>query len=159
MKSPVLILFTILILAHCTPPSTTVDTATLEADVAKAKQLIQGSFDDIWGGLDSSKIMNYHTDDFFILEQGTVWTNQEIKDYIKRSLAQPDRPLRINKMEYISTERYGDAINMAYHNYATFMMNDSLVGSAQWLESATAIKTHQGWRLKMMHSTWVPKKD
>jgi hypothetical protein len=46
---------------------------------------------------------------------------------------------------------------MAYHNYAEFVRADTLVAEAQWLESAVAVKTKEGWRLKMMHSTRVPR--
>jgi hypothetical protein len=124
-------------------------------EIYAAKNLIQGSFDHIWGGLDSTKISEYHTDDFIILEQGEIWTNQEIKSYINRSLKRENRPLRINKIDYISIEKNGDAINLAYHNYASFMQGDSLVGKARWLESALAVKGDEGWKLKMMHSTRV----
>ena len=44
----------------------------------------------------------------------------------------------------------------AWNNYAEFVRADTLVGKRQWLESALAIKTAEGWRLKMMHSTRVP---
>jgi hypothetical protein len=136
-------------------PASTISTEEIEA----AKNLIQGSFDHIWGGLDSTKITEYHTDDFMILEQGEIWTNKEIKSYIRRSLERENRPLRINKMDYISIEKNGEAINLAYHNYASFMQGDSLVGKARWLESALAVKGDGGWKLKMMHSTRVNAQD
>ena len=128
-----------------------------EEEVA-VKALVQGIFDDVWGGLDSTKILNYHTEDFVILENGEVWTNGDIKDYVRSALARKSNPTRLNKMEYISMDKYGESINMAYHNYATFMNADTIAGRGQWLESATAIKTNQGWRLKTMHSTWVPQR-
>jgi len=34
---------------------------------------------------------------------------------------------------------------------------DKIAGKARWLESALAIAIDDGWRLKMMHSTWAPK--
>lgn len=46
-------------------------------------------------------------------------------------------------------------MQIAYHNYAKFMQADSLVGQAKWLESALAVMTEDGWRLKMMHSTYA----
>jgi len=122
-------------------------------DIAAAKSLIQGSFDDLWAGLDSTKINTYHTDDFIIFEQGQVWDNAMIKDYMRGQLKQINRPIRTNKMEFFLIEKYGSSIQLAYHNYATFSKNDSIVGNARWLESALAVKTNDGWRLKMMHST------
>ena len=127
-------------------------------DIEVAKQLVQGIFDDVWGGLDSTKILDYHTSEFVILEQGQIWKNKEIRDYIRRSLKNEDIPKRINKMDYISTKHMGEAIYLDYHNYATFERADSVVGKAQWLESAIAIKTGDGWRLDKMHSTYVKTK-
>jgi hypothetical protein len=118
-----------------------------------AKDLIQGAFDELWAGLDSNQISTYHTDDFIILEQGEIWDNARIKTYMRQRSAQPDRPVRTNRMEYISIEKYGPSMQIAYHNFAEFTRADTLVGKAQWLESALAVRTEDGWRLKMMHST------
>ena len=120
-----------------------------------AKDLIQGAFDDLWAGVDSTKISNYHTDDFVILEQGQIWDNNRIKVYMREQLTQTDRPKRTNRMEYISIDKYGASIQIAYYNFAEFTRADSFVGKARWLESALAVSTKDGWRLKMMHSTGV----
>lgn len=129
-----------------------------DAEKQIAKDLIQGAFDDLWGGVDSTKISKYHTDDFVILEQGEIWDNNRIKAYMRGQLARKNRAKRINKMKYISIEKYGKSMQIAYHNFAEFKRADSLVGKAQWLESALAVKTKDGWKLKMMHSTGVRKK-
>lgn len=121
-----------------------------------AKDLIQGAFDEIWGGVDSNAIARYHTDDFIILENGEVWDNERIKEYIRSQHNRDVLPRRVNRMEYISMEKYGSSIQMAYDNFAEFYLEDSLVGKAYWLESALAVETEDGWRLKMMHSTWAP---
>lgn len=120
-----------------------------------AQGLIQGAFDDLWAGVDSTKISNYHTDDFIILEQGEIWDNQRIKAYMRKQLADTERPQRTNRMEYISIEKYGESIQIAYYNHAEFTKADTIVGTARWLESALAVNTEEGWRLKMMHSTWA----
>ncbi len=122
-----------------------------------AKDLIQGSFDDLWAGVDSTKISKYHTDDFIILEQGEIWDNNRIKEFMRKQLAKTNRPKRTNKMDYISIDKYGESMQIAYHNLAEFTRADTLVANARWLESALAVKTEKGWRLKMMHSTWVGK--
>jgi hypothetical protein len=56
-------------------------------------------------------------------------------------------------MEYISIDKYGKSIQIAYYNFAEFTRADTLVGKARWLEIALAAPTKDGWRLKMMHST------
>ncbi|NRB59286.1 MAG: DUF4440 domain-containing protein [Winogradskyella sp.] len=129
------------------------NTSITEAEIKIAKDLIQGSFDDLWAGGDSTKIMSYHTDDFIILEQGEIWDNERIKTYMRGMVSNPNRAKRTNKMEYISIDKYGPSIQIAYYNYAEFTQADTLVGKAKWLESALAVPTDDGWRLKMMHST------
>jgi hypothetical protein len=124
-----------------------------------AKALIQNIFDDIWSDLDSTKLADYHTDDFYLLEQGEVWGNAEIKDYLRKANARPNRATRTNRMEFISIEKIDDHILIAYDNYADFTRADTLVAQAHWLESAVATPTEQGWKLKMMHSTRVRNKD
>ena len=128
-----------------------------EEEKTIAKALIQDSFDDLWAGLDSTKILDYHTPDFVILEHGEVWDNDRIKQFMRDYGKNENRPTRINKMDYISINKYGESIQLAYHNYATFLEGDSIVFKGQWLESALAVKQENGdWRLKMMHSTRVP---
>ena len=154
-----LTLLLVLLISACQQPNDKSEQTLTSEEEAIAKELIQGSFDKIWGGVDSTEIANYHTDDFIILEHGEVWDNDRIKVYIRGQLQRENRPLRINNMDYISIEKYGSSIQLAYHNYAEFVRADTLVAKRQWLESALAVKTPEGWRLKMMHSTRVPTKD
>ncbi len=126
-----------------------------EVEKKIAMDLIQGAFDDLWAGVDSTKILDYHTEDFIILEQGEVWDNDRIKQFMRGQLANENRAKRVNQMEYITVEKYGPSIQIAYRNYAKFYKEDSLVNNASWIESALAVKTEVGWRLKMMHSTWM----
>lgn len=148
------LLIATLLLSACQAPPVD-DEPITPAEEQIAKDLIQGAFDELWGGVDSTKISTYHTEDFIILEQGEIWDNDRIKAYMRRQLANPDRPKRTNRMEYISIEKYGPSLQIAYHNFAEFTRADTLVGEAQWLESALAVRTDEGWRLKMMHSTRV----
>lgn len=151
MKKYILFL---MLFAACQSPQSKTDQAITTAETQVAKDLIQGAFDDLWGGVDSTKMSRYHTDDFIILENGAVWDNNRIKQYMRKELEDTNRPKRINRMDYISIDKYGESMQIAYHNYAEFVRADTLVGKASWLESALAIKTEQGWRLKMMHSTY-----
>ena len=148
-----LFLFTMLI-AACQPAEVGEEPIT-PAEEQIAKDLIQGAFDELWAGADSTQISTYHTDDFLLLEQGEVWDNDRIKDYMRQQLARPDRPVRTNRMEYIAIEKYGPSLQIAYHNFAEFTRAETLVGRAQWLESALAVRTEAGWKLRMMHSTRV----
>lgn len=148
-----ILIFATIVFLSCNNSNTYKNTEITPAETAVAKALIQGAFDDLWAGLDSTKISMYHTPDFVILENGEVWDNNRIKKYMRSRLADKNRPKRVNRMDYISIEKYGPSMQIAYHNKANFYQNDSLVFSAEWLESALAIETPDGWRLKMMHST------
>ena len=109
----------------------------------------------MWTGLDSTKISKYHSNDFVILEQGEIWDNDRIKAYMREQFKETDRAKRTNRMEYISIDKYGESMQIAYYNFAEFTRGDTLVGKAKWLESALAVSTEDGWKLKMMHSTWA----
>ncbi len=152
--------FTCLVLFSCVTPDdkNRVSAAEIipikDAEKQIAKDLIQGAFDDLWAGVDSTKILDYHTEDFIILENGEVWDNDRIKQFMRGQLANEERAKRINIMDYISIEKYGHSMQIAYNNKAEFYQLDSLVNTGSWLESALAVETEEGWRLKMMHSTW-----
>lgn len=121
------------------------------------KDLISNAFEDIWSDFDTTKILDSHTEDFIILEQGEVWDNDRIKKYMKKSLSQNNKSKRNNSFEFININWSENRIWAAYHNYANWTIEDKIVGKAEWLESAVAIKTPKGWRLQMMHSTGVNK--
>ena len=150
-----------ILFASCSSQKNNVDAtnSSLITDQEKiiAKNLIQGAFDDLWAGMDSTKILDYHTEDFIILENGEVWDNDRIKKFMRERLAEENRPKRINKMDYISIEKYGPSIQIAYNNKAEFYQQDTIAFLGSWLESAVAIETPEGWRLRMMHSTWNRK--
>jgi len=133
--------------------------STTKDDEKIIKDLIQGAFDDLWAGFDSTKVLTYHTPDFIILEHGEVWDNTKIKSWMKGRLANPSDVKRTNRMEYIAIDRYGPSIQASYYNYAEFFQSDTLQSKFRWLESAVAVPTEAGWRLKMMHSTKAPQKD
>lgn len=146
-----------LLMMSCANPNANEHQAITEEEKAIAKSLIQGAFDDLWAGLDSTKILDYHTEDFIILENGEVWDNDRIKKFMREMLEEKDRPKRINIMDYISIEKYGPSIQIAYNNKAEFYRQDTIANLGSWLESAVAIETPEGWRLRMMHSTWNRK--
>lgn len=144
------------------PVEDTTPTADLDpvADQAAAQQLVQDVFDNIWSGTDTSQVRRYQTNDFVILEHGEVWTNDTIRNWqLRQAITKsPDAPARRNSFEFFRTEQNGDEIWMAYHNTAHWVnaAQDTL-GSAGWLESAVAQRTNEGWKLRMMHSTRLPR--
>ncbi len=121
------------------------------------KKLVQDTFDEVWSKLDSTQLKKFHTVDFLLLEHGQLWNNDTIANYQTKALKNTPSK-RVNSFDFIKLEKYGNSIWVAYHNYATFTKKDGSSSKAQWLESAVAIRTEDGWKLKMLHSTWVPIK-
>ena len=124
-------------------------------DEAQLKNLIINSFEDIFSNLDTESIGKYYTEDFLLLENGEVWDNEIITDYMNRAKKRESRPERINSFDFIEIKIRDEMAWLAYHNNAIFKMSGKVEGEMNWLESATAIKTEDGWRLQMLHSTVV----
>lgn len=127
-------------------------------DSVLVQNLIQDSFDELFSSFKVDEIFNYYTEDFILLEHGEIWDIEKAKSYFNRANQNPTPPKRVNRFEFIKTEVSGDRAWVAYHNYATYSMVCREDRELQWLESATAVKTENGWRLAMLHSTRVEKK-
>lgn len=126
-----------------------------ETDETLIKNLVIESFDEIWSKLDSKNIEKYYTKDFLLLENGEVWNNDSIANYLDNAILRKPNPIRINAIEIIDIRVANSTAWVAYHNYATFSKDNKIIRNAQWLESATAILTENGWKLEMLHSTRV----
>ena len=127
------------------------------SDEIQIQNLIQESFDTLFSTFNSSAIERYYTQDFILLEDGEIWDNKIIKDYLDGAFKNQPIPSRVNKFEFIKTEVDGNMAWVAYNNYATTSRNGKIIREIHWIESAVAIKTPDGWRLKMLHSTPAKK--
>ena len=121
------------------------------SDKQQLKDLIQNSFDDVFSNMDLEGLNKYYTDDFLLLEVGEVWDMERIKKELGSYNLKGSK--RINNFKFIQVEVKGNTAWIAYHNNATFKKDGQNVGEMNWLESATAIKTKDGWKLEMLHST------
>ncbi len=131
------------------------DSATSEE---KIRNLIIESFDEILSKNQKEKLSQYYTDDFLLLEDGEVWNVEIIKGYMDKAAEMDQLPERINSFDFIEVKVEGNTAWTAYHNKAVFKVNGQVVGEMNWLESATAIVTDEGWKLQMLHSTVVKEK-
>ena len=125
------------------------------SDQLQIEQLIQNSFDEIFSNYEVDKLIDFYTEDFLLLEQGEVWDMAIIRDYLTKAKSNLTPPTRTNRFEFIKTDVEGDRAWVAYHNYATISRDGQVLREIYWLESATAIRTTNGWRLDMLHSTRV----
>lgn len=147
----------------CQQPNDLPDKSTsitaIEADTNEVRNLIINSFDDIWSGLDTNKISQYHTDDFILLENGIVWNNDSIRNYLNQTRPIRDEKgyQRLNLFDFIKTVHRDNSIWVAYNNYGTWVKGKDTLRRAHWLESAVAIKKDGQWKLEQLHSTRVVK--
>jgi hypothetical protein len=128
-----------------------------ETDKTRIKNLIIESFDEIWSKLDAKNIDKYYTKDFLLLENGEVWNNDSIKNYLDNAMLRKPSLKRMNTIEVIEIKIANKMAWIAYQNYATFSTDNKIIRKAHWLESATAILTENGWKLEMLHSTRIVK--
>ncbi|MBK6935753.1 MAG: DUF4440 domain-containing protein [Chitinophagaceae bacterium] len=126
-----------------------------ETDKTSIKKLIIESFDEIWSKLNSKNINNYYTENFLLLENGEVWNNDSITNYLDNAILRKPNPKRMNTIEIIEIKIANRTAWIAYQNYATFSVDNKIIRKAHWLESATAILTENGWKLDMLHSTRI----
>lgn len=126
-----------------------------ETDKTRIKNLIIESFDEIWSKLDAKNIDKYYTKDFLLLENGEVWNNDSIKNYLDNAMLRKPSLKRMNTIEVIEIKIANKLAWIAYQNYATFSTDNKIIRKAHWLESATVILTENGWKLEMLHSTRI----
>ncbi len=127
-----------------------------KSDEELVKQLIRDVFEDIYTDFKTEKLKVHHTDDFLLLENGDVWNNDSLVNYHIKRLKNPSDVKRINEIDFIQVEkRSKNIIWVAYHNYAHWTREEKHLGKTEWSESALAIKTKKGWKLQLLHSTWV----
>lgn len=127
--------------------------SAIETDKLQIKELIMKSFDEIWSELNAKNIDKYYTKDFLLLEHGEVWNNDTIANYLDNAKLRKPNPNRKNIIEIIEIKVANGMAWVAYQNYATFSIDNTIIRKANWLESATAILTENGWKLEMLHST------
>ena len=127
--------------------------SSIETDKSHLKELIIKSFDEIWSELNSKNIDKYYAKDFLLLENGVVWNIDSITNYLDNSKLKKAIPNRVNSIQFIEIKVSKGTAWIAYRNQAIFSIENKIVRKADWLESATAILTENGWKLEMLHST------
>jgi hypothetical protein len=127
--------------------------SSIETDKSLIKALIIQSFDEIWSDLNSKNIDKFYTEDFLLLENGEVWNNDSISNYLDNAARKKPIPNRVNSIEFIEVKILDGMAWVAYKNQAIISLENKIVRNVHWLESATAILTENGWKLEMLHST------
>jgi len=126
---------------------------SVKTDENQLKAIIQESFDEIWSKREPKNIAKYYTSDFILLENGAVWNNDTISYHLEKGRRKKLLSKRENSFDFISIKVSENMAWIAYQNYATITREDGSIRKIHWLESATAIRTDDGWKLQMLHST------
>ena len=144
--------FNIIILVIC---FTTISfgQSVIKTEKTQIEELIIKSFDEIWSELNSKNIDKYYTKDFLLLENGEVWNNDSISNYLDNAVLKKPIATRVNSIEFIEVKVLKGMAWVAYKNQAIFSLENKIIRKAYWLESAIAILTENGWKLEMLHST------
>ena len=77
----------------------------------------------------------------------------KMRNYLDRASEQESKVIRFNSFDFIEIKIEGKMAWVAYHNKAEFKSGEEVVRELNWLESATAILTEEGWKLQLLHST------
>jgi len=124
------------------------------------QKIVENSFQEIWSDLDENKIPDYYASDFILFEDGEIYNRDSVRNYILNSKVmfsleenKKHQFERINRFEFIKSGVEGNLGWIAYHNYAEFKMDGNVISNMHWLESATFIKTKDGWKMNFLHST------
>ena len=132
---------------------TTLSFSQKVSDEDQLKQVIKGSFDEVWGIYNADNINKYYTVDFLLLENGEVWNNDTIVDYFNDVKKNKKQLKRVNDFTFINVKVTGNTAWISYQFNSTFFKSGKIARKSSYLESATAILTDNGWRLDMLHST------
>lgn len=124
-----------------------------KTDEDQIQNLIKDSFQGIFSDLDPQALDTYCTRDFLLLETGEVWDMEKMRNYVNKAGEQITEVKRINSFDFLEIKVEGKMAWVAYYNKAEFKQGDEVVREMNWLESATAIRTEEGWKLQLLHST------
>lgn len=116
-------------------------------DPEMLKQVLLEYFDGI-KNIDLDELKAVTTDDFVLFENGQVWNNDSIYNFLK---ALPPF-VAVYKFDNFNINIDTEIGNMIYFNHADLTMNDTEI-KYDWIESATFKKVDGEWKMNFLHST------
>lgn len=122
-----------------------------------ADHQVQRPIIDFFEGLsenDLDRMRHCVSDDFTILEHGVIWTMDTIVELTRKP--RPAGFKRLNEFDFFQTEISKDMAFVSYHNRAE-IRTPGQARTVKWLESAVLVRDGKRWRIKMLHSTRLPK--
>jgi ketosteroid isomerase-like protein len=125
------------------------------AEQTKVNQSLTHLFDAL-AALDMNGIKQFSTRDLMVLENGVVWNldtlARKVENLKGTSFA------RTNHLDFVKTEVQGNTAWVVYHNAADIIINGEEI-HARWLESAVLVKEGGIWKIRLLHSTVLKRKE
>jgi ketosteroid isomerase-like protein len=112
------------------------------------KKVLSDYFDAI-KSKDLDKMKSVTTNDFIIFEDGKIWNNDSLMNFIN-SFSSFQGSWTFDYMRATIDELSG---NIVYESHGEFIINDTTQMELDWVESATFRKARGSWRLDLLHST------
>jgi hypothetical protein len=111
---------------------------------------------DALAALDMKGIKEFSTKDLTILESGAVWNMDTLARKIDQLKAVSFN--RTNHLDFVQTEIKGSIAWTVYYNSADMVIDGTEV-QRRWLESAVLVKEDKMWKVKLLHSTTIRRKE
>ncbi|WP_247237114.1 DUF4440 domain-containing protein [Telluribacter sp. SYSU D00476] len=102
------------------------------------------------------KMQETVTEDFLLLEDGMVWNMDTLQ--VKFAVTRPADYKRLNSFDFFNTVVKGNVAWTNYENTAVVTRNQKET-TIRWMESAILEKTRKGWRIRVLHSTVIRRKQ
>jgi ketosteroid isomerase-like protein len=124
-------------------------------DDEKVKHVIVDCFQAL-ADVDMNKFRSYCQPDFVLLENGAVWSLDTLEAKMKPNIGSGMK--RINTINFRKLVVKGATAWVTYDNQADIDRKGQKT-TIKWLESAVLDKINGNWKLAMLHSTVLPKKN
>ena len=124
-------------------------------DEEQVKNVIVDAFQAL-ADVDMGKFRSYCQPGFTLLENGEVWTVDTLEARMKPYIGSGMK--RINTLTFHRVSVKGATAWVTYNNQADMEIKERK-RTSRWLESAVLEKSKGAWKLAMLHSTVVTKKN
>lgn len=115
-------------------------------------EVLKNALNNFYDGLksrDLKKVDEATTGDFILYEDGKVWTNDSLINFLN-TFKSFKGDWKFDGMKVYVDDNSGD---MSYFNHGDFIVNDTTKYSLDWIESATLRKIDGKWKMNFLHST------
>lgn len=125
------------------------------SDEEKIHRVLEGFFQG-FSELNIDKLKPYCSDDFVMLEDGSVWNLDTLSFKFMKTRNNAKDFQRVSNIKLLDTKTYRNMAWTYYNNQAIIKHNGKEI-TVNWLESAVLDKVENNWKIVLLHSTFVSK--